>query len=74
MGNRFSSKFSKHSSIASSKRGVKRKHEDDRESVLSSSENNEDDDRRSESRKSETSGNDPEIGLAPLSDIHTPKR
>lgn len=72
MGNKFSSKFSKHFCSASDKRGTKRKLENDTDSAQSS------DKEEASSQAGESPGTGTgskfEVGLAPLSDIHTPKR
>lgn len=70
MGNKFSSKFSKHLSSASDKRGTKRKLENDTDSPQSSDK----EEASSQAGESPGTGSNFEFGLAPLSDIHTPKR
>lgn len=70
MGNKFSSKFSKHLCSASNKRGTKRKLENDTDSPQSSDK----EEASSQAGESPGTGSNFEVGLAPLSDIHTPKR
>lgn len=70
MGNKFSSKFSKHFCSASDKRGTKRKLENDTDSAQSSDK----EEASSQAGESPGTGSKFEVGLAPLSDIHTPKR
>lgn len=72
MGNKFSSKFSKHLCSASNKRGTKRKLENDTDSPQSS--DKEEASSQAGESPSPGTGSNFEVGLAPLSDIHTPKR
>lgn len=81
MGNKlnsaFTNKFSKHPGGVNSKRGTKRKLESETETAHSSREDNSDKVHvagKSECGDSPSSPGKCEVGLAPVSDIHTPKR